>query len=130
MAAYAAILFSAIRFALAFLFTFFLFRAMLRRQWLATAIFALLFVLSSLAGDYPLIQGSASIVVGVLALWTLIRYGVLPMVIAIFVSWVSVLKSPYKSGDEDTVVNRLHVEGLIEIAEIDCILPEQLRLLA
>jgi hypothetical protein len=88
VALYAAVLFEAIRFALAFLFTFFLFRAMLRRQWLAAAIFALLFVLSSLAGDYPLIQGSSSIVVGVLALWTLIRCGVLPMVIAIFVSWV------------------------------------------
>jgi hypothetical protein len=87
-ALYAAILISAIRLALTLLFTFFLLRAMLRRQWLAAAVFLFPFALFPLAGDYPLIQGSMSIAVGVLALWTLTQCGVLPMVLGVFISSV------------------------------------------
>jgi Protein kinase domain len=87
-AMYLAILVEAIGAALALLFTFFLLRAMLRREWLAAAVFGFLFAIPPLAGDYPLIQGSVSIAVVLLALWTLIRCGVLPMVLGIFVSGV------------------------------------------
>lgn len=79
---------NAIGIALGFLFTFFLLRAILRRQWLAAVVFALLFASVRLADDYPLAEGGIAVATATLALWTLIRCGVLPMVLAVFVSSV------------------------------------------
>jgi hypothetical protein len=75
-----------IAFALGLFFLFFLLRALLRRQWLAAVVFILLFAGPQAAQDHPLIRGSVTGVQFGLAIFILIRFGVLPMMVGIFVS--------------------------------------------
>ena len=65
-------------------FVFFLLRALLRRQWLAAVVAVLPFVgLDN--GDHPLINGPILAVEIGLAILILIRFGVLPLIVGVFV---------------------------------------------
>jgi serine/threonine-protein kinase len=79
-------LYQSIGTALTLFFLFFLLRALLRRQWLASAVFILLFASGTTLGNHPVISGTFTAMQGALAIYTLIRFGVLPMVVGIFVS--------------------------------------------
>ncbi|HLK67677.1 MAG TPA: serine/threonine-protein kinase [Bryobacteraceae bacterium] len=73
--------------ALTMFFLFFLLRALLRRLWLAAVVFVVLFTASTLLqGSHPVISGTFTAMQGALAIYTLIRFGVIPMVVGIFVS--------------------------------------------
>ncbi|HEV3201370.1 MAG TPA: serine/threonine-protein kinase [Bryobacteraceae bacterium] len=73
--------------ALTLFFLFFLLRALLNRQWLAAAVFILLFAGNTmLQSNHPVVSGAFTAMQGGLAIYTLIRFGVLPMVVGIFVS--------------------------------------------
>jgi len=73
--------------ALTLFFLFFLLRAVLKKQWLAAACFIVLFAGNTmLQSSHPVISGVFTAMQGGLALYTLIRFGVLPMVVGIFVS--------------------------------------------
>jgi serine/threonine-protein kinase len=81
--------------ALGAFFFFFILRALLRRQWLAAVVFTLVFTAVGAAGSpvvgdagSPLIRGSVSAVQYGLATFILVRFGVLPMVVGVFVSSV------------------------------------------
>jgi hypothetical protein len=68
-------------------FLFFLLRALLKRQWLAALVFVALYTMSTLLkATHPAISGTFTAMQGALAIYTLIRFGVLPMVVGIFVS--------------------------------------------
>jgi serine/threonine-protein kinase len=80
-------LYQSIGIALTLFFLFFLLRALLKRQWLAAAVFVVLFGCTTmLSSDHPAIAGTFTAMQGALAIYTLIRFGVLPMVVGIFVS--------------------------------------------
>ncbi len=73
--------------ALTLFFLFFLLRALVRKQWLAAACFIILFAGNTmLQSNHPVISGIFTAMQGALAIFTLIRFGVLPMVVGIFVS--------------------------------------------
>ena len=75
--------------AMGMFFVFFLLRVLLRRPWLAAIVFIALGALpATLASSGPLIAGSAGVVQFGLAIFILSRFGVLPMVVGIFVSTV------------------------------------------
>jgi serine/threonine-protein kinase len=73
--------------ALTLFFLFFILRASLRNQWLAFAVFTVLFAgITMLQSGHPVIAGTFTAMQGALAIYTLIRFGVLPMIVGIFVS--------------------------------------------
>jgi len=79
--------------AMGVFFFLFLLRALLRRQWLAAVVLTLVFMAIAAAGNpgfgaagSPLIRGSIAAVQFGLATFILVRFGVLPMVVGVFVS--------------------------------------------
>ena len=73
--------------AMGMFFVFFLLRVLLRRPWLAAIVFIVLGALPSvLATPEPLIGGAEAVVQFGLAIFILSRFGVLPMVVGLFVS--------------------------------------------
>jgi hypothetical protein len=81
-------LITAIAVSLSVFFLFFLLRVLLRRQWLAGLVFLLMFVLIGVGGarSHPWLYGSISGVQFGLAIFILIRFGILPMMVGVFVS--------------------------------------------
>ncbi len=80
-------LYQSIGIALTLFFLFFLLRVLLRRPWLAAAAFVVLFVgVTVLQDSHPWITGAFTAAQGALVIFTLMRFGVLPMVVSIFVS--------------------------------------------
>jgi hypothetical protein len=77
---------SSIATAMGIFLLFFLLRALLRRQWLAAVVFILLLAASGFGTDHPLIRVPVFGVQFALAIFILIRFGVLPMMVGIFVS--------------------------------------------
>jgi hypothetical protein len=77
--------------ALGVFFLFFLFRAVLRRNWLAAVAFVGLFVTQAvLQNPVPAMSAIVATIQYTFGLWILIRFGVLPMVLAICISDVIV----------------------------------------
>jgi len=74
--------------ALAIFLFFFLLRVVLRRQWIAGAALVILMAAPSLANAHPVIPLVFAIIQFGAAAWILVRFGVLPMVLGIFVSSV------------------------------------------
>lgn len=89
MSAFLSRLTSSIVLALLMFFVFFLLRALVRRPWLAAVVFVLLFAgTQALPQDHPLIAAAIGSIQFGLAIFILIQFGVLPMVVGIFVSSV------------------------------------------
>jgi hypothetical protein len=86
--AFAGGLITAIMVALTVFFLFFLLRVLLRRQWFAGLVFILIVVLMGVAGapGNPWLRASISAVQFGLAIFILIRFGILPMMVGVFVS--------------------------------------------
>jgi hypothetical protein len=86
--AFAAGLITAIMVSLAVFFLFFLLRVLLRRQWLAGLAFILIVVLMGVVGarGNSWVLASISAVQFGLAIFILIRFGILPMMVGVFVS--------------------------------------------
>jgi hypothetical protein len=75
--------------AMGFFFVFFLLRVVLRRPWLAAIVFTVLGALPSILGSVrPLLVGPFDMVTFGLTIFILSRFGVLPMIVGIFVSSV------------------------------------------
>jgi serine/threonine-protein kinase len=73
--------------AMGMFFVFFLLRVLIGRPWLAAIVFIVLGALpSTLASPQPLIAGSEAVLQFGLAIFILSRFGILPMVVGIFVS--------------------------------------------
>ncbi len=78
-----------IRDTLFYFFLIFLFRALLRSQWLAGGALALLFtVLAVLGSGHPVLDGSAQFVVMSGFAFVMLRWGLLPMAVGLFVNGV------------------------------------------
>jgi serine/threonine-protein kinase len=89
---------TAVPVALAMFFAFFLLRALLRKNWLATAVFLSLFVGSNvLTGGRPHIFIPVLAALGSIFLWSVLRFGVLSIVLGIAVS--SMLQSVAVTAD-------------------------------
>jgi serine/threonine-protein kinase len=73
---------SGIGFAMGFFLMLFLFRVVLRRQWLAAAAIILMYDAGYPAGDHPVFSISFATILAGLAVFMLIRFGVLSFVIA------------------------------------------------
>jgi predicted Ser/Thr protein kinase len=104
--------------ALGVFFLFFLLRAILRKNWLAAVVFVLLFVAQALLqSSDPLVSGTVAAVQYGFALWILTRFGVLPMILAMFLSDVVVypltsdLSAWYAGAGTGAVVLVLVVAG-------------------
>jgi len=70
-------------------FAFFLLRVLLRRQWLAAIAFMIVFALpGALQAGRPVFGGASSLLGGGLAIFILIRFGVLPLMVGIYISSV------------------------------------------
>jgi serine/threonine-protein kinase len=69
-----------------FFFVFFLLRAVLRRQWLAVVVFILMFT-GLQVQDHPLINGPVTAMEIGLAIFILIRFGALPMMVGFLVGF-------------------------------------------
>ena len=78
-----------VRATLAFFFLLFLLRVLLRNQWLAAAVFVLIFLPTSvLNSSQPLIDGSEALLIYSLAVVAVLRMGLLPLGVAFFVEGV------------------------------------------
>jgi hypothetical protein len=72
--------------ALILLFVFFLLRVLCRREWIAVAVFAVHNAAPYLVGQFP-IQAPFALIGGGLVTFAVVRYGVLPIIVAIFLSY-------------------------------------------
>ena len=72
--------------ALGLIFLFTLLRALLRRDWLAAAIFALIFALLGITNDLSVLTFVASLVFSSLSMFVFVRFGLLALAVNIFMA--------------------------------------------
>ena len=86
---FAAALSDSVGFSMGLFFLFFLVRAVLRRPWVSAVVFILFFTSVQIAfSPDPVLEGTIALVQFGLAIFILTRFGVLPMIVCTFVSYL------------------------------------------